>query len=412
MTQLSAIADPILWGLAPLSIVLFVFAAIRPNTIVRLLACASLALATALLASALALPVLLPAGSAVVRPDGSSGDPRVLSALLVGIAALAAFMQGLRALRIPTLAQVGFWLPGLIVGTLVGVAFYVAGLHSSVALAGLFLGGLVLGTAGVMTARQQGDRGQMSVALMAASTALVVIAAMLSLHGARAERLQIVEGASLDTLGTRVTFVATQAPHDSLRRMQFAIGSRHGVDTVWAELRGRAGASMRSLPAGRAGSGPMLLPMALDERRTNPHEVTWIKKGETLTAGAAQVKFEKFRFVMGDTIRLYADLEVTHAGRVQRVSPGAIANAKGEISFSDIVEGYGPIAIAGVDADNGRVGLVLPTTSSSGVARSALIDLRLRPALPLAWTGAALCLLAFFFVLSPTAAERPSKSEA
>lgn len=116
-----------------------------------------------------------------------------------------------------------------------------------------------------------------------------------------------------------------------------------------------------------------------------------------------------FRFVPGDTIRMYADLDVTTATGTERVSPGVYASSKGEIPFAAQATGFGPIALAGIDADRGRVGLMLPALSDAPVMRTASVDLRMRPALPVAWAGAVLALLAFVFsVLAPGTA-RPRR---
>ncbi|MCC6653135.1 MAG: hypothetical protein IT348_18425 [Candidatus Eisenbacteria bacterium] len=408
MNDLSAVIQPATWALAVLSLVVFALIAARPSRAGRLLAVTALLWSALLLAGALLLPAWIPAGASLVHADGSTGDPRVISALLVGLAALFSLLPGVRSLRIHAIGQVGFWLPGVVIGALVGAGAYFAGLQHAVALAGLVLGGAVLGTAVNMVIRQRGDNAGVSAALLAGCAALVVISAMLALHGARAQKLALEEGGSLDTLGTRVTFVATEAPHDSLRRMKFALSSSAGVDTVWAELRGRAGADRGFRAAGTPFGALVLVPVALEERQVNPHGISWIRKGETVGAGDAQVKFVKFRFEMGDTIRLYADLEVTRNGKTQSVSPGAIANSKGEVPFPAEAEGLGPIAIAGVDADNARVGLVLPAPTQARVVRTAVVDLRLRPSVRLAGIGAAIAVLAFFLAIGFTREERPS----
>lgn len=402
MNDLSTLVSPVIWLLAALSFVTFVMNSLRPNRGGGLIASLLLLAGTGLLAASLAVPAWLPAAASNFQADGSLNDPRVISAWLVALAALASFLLGIRSLRIPALGLAAFWLPGVVIGGLVAVGGYTAGLRSSSGIVGLFLGGLALGTAVQLAARRGVERSTAAMAMLAAGASLVVIAAMVSLHGARAPRLAVIEGTAIDTLGQHVAFVSTTAPHDSLRRMRFAVGSKKGkADSLTAEVLGRTGPKTRAIAGGSLFNGPLVVPIALEEMKGNPHGLTWIKKGESVAVGSGSVTFKQFRFVMGEPIKLFADLAVTHGGRTDEVSPGMTASAKGEAPFPVTVDGFGQIAVAAVDADNGRVGLLLPggLTSASAV-RTVLFELRLRPLLPLAWAGAAVALIAFLLTLA------------
>ena len=76
--------------------------------------------------------------------------------------------------------------------------------------------------------------------------------------------------------------------------------------------------------------------------------------------------------------------------------------------MSAVSKAVGPIAIAGIDADNGRVALML-AGSAPKISHVALIDIRLRPALPVAWGAAVLAFVGLLlaFVL-PAIPERRS----
>lgn len=383
--------------LAALSILLSALAAMRPLAVLRTLSALALAAAAAGLAATLALPALLPAESMVLRPDGSTADPRVISALLVGLAAMAMLLPLGRAPGAAGLRPLGAGLSGVLGAGLAGAVGFMIGLRSSPALAGLALGGFVAAAALVLAVLLRRVRVGAALALQACGTALLVVAAMSSLHGARSGQLDVTRGMSVTALGQRVTLLATEAPHDSLRRMEFLVASSHRADTLRAELRGRARGEALSVAAARVLGGPVLVPLALRERTTTPQLITWIRKGDTVQAGDARVYFEKYRFVMGEPIRLYADLAVFTGGRTVRVSPGATADSSGMQPFEVLAEGYGPVSIARVDADNARVGLSLPSVNVPRVTHTAEFEMRGRPGLELAWAGLGLALAAFLF---------------
>jgi hypothetical protein len=69
------------------------------------------------------------------------------------------------------------------------------------------------------------------------------------------------------------------------------------------------------------------------------------------------------------------------------------AKAQFTTPFPAISRALGPIAVGKIDADNGRIAILLPTPSESAVRRTALISLHTRPALPIAWLGGALAVL-------------------
>jgi hypothetical protein len=76
-----------------------------------------------------------------------------------------------------------------------------------------------------------------------------------------------------------------------------------------------------------------------------------------------------------------------------------VATKGGQIPFSATARGFGQIAVARFDADNHRVGLMLPAVPGANVRHTLILDLRQRPALPFAWAGAALALVGFLLGL-------------
>jgi hypothetical protein len=391
--------DPAIWALLALSALALLAGADAKRRGLQLagsllLICGSLALL-----ATLAVPSLLPARSALVRPGGSSDDPRILSVLLAGIAGLAALVPAWRSLRLPVLGNVGAALPGLALAGLLGAVAYFEGLHLPLGFVGIALGGFVMATAISVALRARRQPGAPAAMLLAFGVGAFVAAGMISLHGARTGALSVAEGAAVDTLGQRLQITRVDAPTPALRVLHVVLyGGRDSLQ-LRPQLRGAPGRDVLSVADANLFSGPVVVPIQLEERRARAHEIQWVDRTTPLHAGDATIALKGFRFVKGDTIRMYADLDVTTPAGRQAVSPGVFATRQGESPFAAEAAGFGPIAVVRIDADHGRVGLVLPRLSSNDVARIADVDLRLRPALPFAWAGAALALAGFVFGL-------------
>lgn len=405
MNNIISVLTPLTWVLVALALVLFLMDSLRPSRAGGLLASLLLFVASALLAGSAALPGWLPRESASLTSDGAFADPRIVTSCVLAIAALASLLGGIRALRAPALALVGFWAQGIVLGGLAATAAYMAGLRSSAGLAGIGLGGLLFGAALALASRRRDDRATIAIATMSVGVSIVIVAALVSVHGARASRIAITEGSSVDTLGHQLKFVSTTAPHDSLRVMRLVLAPAKGAaESLTVSVLGRTGPKTSTTAGGGAFTGPIVVPMALEELQSNPHGIVWIKKGESMKTAAGSVAFKAFRFQMGDPIKLFADLEVQHAGKTTLVSPGMTASDKGEAPLPATVEGFGPIAVAAVDADNGRVGLLLPSGATTpNIVRTALLELRTRPLLPGVWIGCGLALVGLLlFATAPS----------
>lgn len=379
-------------ALAAVAALLFSYSPARGSAAARTVAALALTLAAAALATSLADARWLPAGALLTNPDGSPRDPRLMTALAVGAAALTSFLPGRDPGRHPR-GRIGMLLPGILLAGVAGAVGYIIGLRTPLAVSGLALGGFIAGTALRSAFGSRGDRATLGLAVLACGLGILVAGAVPVLHGAGVAGIRMNEGMHADTLGAHLTYVRTAAPHDSLRRMRVALGSGGRTDSLWLELRGAADREQHWLAAGGLLSGPVVVPLALAEQAGNPHGVTWMRKGESIESGDARITFEKFRFEMGEPIRLFADLRVEMGGRVYEAHPGAKAHSKGEDPFVDQVPGYGPISVAGIDADNGRVGLILPRMTGSGIVRTLTLALRLRPGLELALAGFAIALV-------------------
>jgi hypothetical protein len=394
--------DPAIWTLFALAALALLAGADEKRRGLRLAGCGLLMAGSLALLATLAVPALLPLRSAVVHPGGSSDDPRMLSALFAGIAALAALLPAWRSLRLPILGSVGAAIPGIALGGLMGAVAYFEGLHLPLGFVGIALGGFVMASAISLAFRAARQPGALAAMLLAFGLGAFVAAGMLTLHGARSGGVAIAEGAAVDTLGQRLYLARVDAPSPTLRVLHVVLYGRRDSLQLRPELRGAKGRDVLSVADAGLFSGPIVVPIQLEERRARAHDIQWVGRTTPLHDGDVTIALVGFRFVKGDTIRMFADLEVTTPAGKQAVSPGVFATQRGEVPFAAEARGLGQIAVAGIDADHGRVGLILPQLSDKNVERVATLDLRLRPALPFAWAGAALALLGFVLGLFST----------
>jgi hypothetical protein len=370
----------------------------------RLVGAALLLSGSLALLAAFAVPALLPLRSAVIHPDGSTDDPRVLSALVAAFAALAALATSWRALRINAVSAVGAVLPGLVAAGLFGSLAYFERLRAPMALAAVVLGSFAMGTALAFALRPAATKRPFGLLLQAFGVGVLAVAGVLSVHGGRAVGFTVTEDVPADTLCLNVSLIRVESPQPSRRIMTVELRGAKDSLRVRPRLEGEEGQVWRSVADGALLSGPIALPITLREKHAHAHEIQWLAKSDSLRAGDATLRFTGFRIEHTDSIRMYADLEVTTAAGTEKVSPGVLATQKGEMPFAANAKGFGPIAVARFDPDNHRVGLVLPVAPSA--KHELLLDLRLRPGLPFAWAGAALALVGFLLGLVSTGETR------
>jgi hypothetical protein len=375
-----------------LAAVSFVLAAVTGRRGLRVTGLLLLLAGAAALVAAVALPALLPSRSGVLNADGSTDDPRVLSALVAGLAALAATLPAWRALRLRPATLVGVALPGLAIAGLLGSVVHFAGLRSPIGLGAITVGGLALGAALALLPRAPRPLG--AALAQAAATALVAVTVAIALHGARATGIELGEGAPVDTLGLRVSLAGVDATAPDARAVSVDLAGPGGAVRLQPALRRAAGEDWRSVADARPFGGPLVLPLKLREQRAHAHEITWIARGDTLRLGDVSVRFTGFRIEQTDSIRMYADLVVDMPGGIRRAAPGVIATPEGQIPFAAEVEGFGRVAVARLDPDHHRAGLVLPQPAAAEKHYVALVDVRQRPALRWAWGSLAVALAA------------------
>jgi cytochrome c biogenesis factor len=93
----------------------------------------------------------------------------------------------------------------------------------------------------------------------------------------------------------------------------------------------------------------------------------------------------------GEQYLAYADVDVTANGKTARISPGLSASAAGTQPVPAEVPGLGALSLARMDADHGRIAVMLPGTQT--MVSVVTIDMSTKPWVNLVWVGALLMLI-------------------
>lgn len=322
-------------------------------------------------------------------------DPRVFAALALALATLLALPGLVRGLGAVRPGVVSALTPGAVMAMLVTASAAFLGLRATEVLAVTALGAFCFGVALAVMVRALPLGGRLPwSALVVTGAALTSVAVTLAVYGARSDPLEIAQGESADALGAHLTYHG-EVPVTSGRKrlavtLRDARGERRLEPVLWHDPDG----IMHGRGAGGWLTGAVVVPIGLREIRPSGHAVDWVKQGDTLAVPGGSVRFDGFRIEGRDTIRIFADLTVTRGTRVDHVSPGVIASHHGEEPFAAEIADFGRVAVAGIDADQKRVGLVMPHGPAAPVSSTAAFLVRMRPTLPGAWAGVALALLA------------------
>jgi hypothetical protein len=330
----------------------------------------------------------------------ASGPPRppVQALVACGLVSFAALLSlGSLAAMWPRRSgeAVRIGLAGTLAALAVVSVAQFAKLEHGPTLTSLAVASLAAGASLWLLLRRPEAAGARTRALFVAAVAVTAGAATLALSGAAASRVAFSEGESQALLGQQVTYRGSRAAARDARALDVVIASGPRQQALHPVLRSTATGRLEGRAAAAPFSGPVVTPLALRELPASPHALRWLAKGDSLSVGGVVVRFERFRMDMGHGMRVYADLDVEHAGIHATFSPGMMATAEGEESFAVTIPGVGPVSVGKIDADHGRVGLVVPGAAPEPARTQVLLDVRLRPMLPLAWAAAALALLAF-----------------
>jgi len=299
------------------------------------------------------------------------------------------------ALRWTRQAGLG-WLVALVPGFLGGVAALAGALLMGVRalshLALIVTTGLALGVNLWTTVRlfRQGWRYG-AASLGHAGLAIMILGMVLSTALGKTERLLLAQGQPREALGYTLTYQGEEPDPQGGQRLHIQVAAP-GWDFAARPqlLRMPRGEGTMRKPAISGRREIYLSPVELRQGGPESRELLWLRQGQAVPVGDATWTFVGFRMESHEAMRVYADIDVSRSGQSQRVSPGMSADAQGTRPVPVQVPGVGEIAVGRIDADNKRVGMLLPDASAAGVA---VVEFSTKPLVNLVWVGALLTLL-------------------
>ena len=311
----------------------------------------------------------------------------------IAVVLLMALAPALRWSRQAGLSWLKALLPGFAVGVLALVAGVIAGIRQPSHIALLTTTGIALGVNAVWMTRLfrrgwvygAGYLGHVGIAVMVLG---MLVAGTLG----RSQRLRLVQGAPQQALGWEVTYQGEQV--DARGEHQLSVRLRSPERTL--DLRPRLMDMPRDdgklrKPA-LADRGELYLAV-LESQMTHaaPAEPVWLDKGAEQVAGGAGYTFTGFRMVSHETIEVFADIQVRRGNRTLVASPGMRAGPQGNQPVDAMIADLGPLHVTRIDADRGRVAVVLP--GGGAPASVAVVELSTHPFINLVWVGALLALI-------------------
>ncbi|MFI5370985.1 MAG: hypothetical protein ACHQ52_05445 [Candidatus Eisenbacteria bacterium] len=337
-------------------------------------------------------------------------DPRVFASLALALVTLVALPGLLRGLGAARPGLVSSLTPGAVIAMLVTASAAFLGLRATEVLTVAALGAFCCGVALSVAVRATPLGGRLPwSALVVTGAALTAVAVTLTVYGAKSEPLEINQGESADAFGAHVTYHGEVPVTGERKRLAVTLRDGKRERRLEPEFWHDPNGLMHGRGAGDWFAGAVVVPIGLREIRPSGHPVDWLKQGDTLEVPGGSLRFDGFRVEGRDTIRIFADLTVTRGTTIDHISPGVIATHHGEEPFAAAIGGLGQVAVAGIDADQKRVGLVLPPRSAAPVSSTAAFLIRMRPTLPGAWAGVLLALVA---ALAGLRSRRPGRGSA
>ncbi len=326
------------------------------------------------------------------KPSGLQAEFYQRVSLPIGIALvlLMGLSPALRWYRQSELSWLAGLLPGIAAALLVTVPAYMLGAHAPGLLALVAAAGLALGVNAVVAVRVF-RRGWMYGAgyLGHIGIAVMVLGMALSSTLGKSQRLELAQGQPAHALGYTLTWKDEASDGRGGRLLHIVVQAPNWtLDAHPALLPSPQNEGVIRKPAISGWRELYLSPLELRERTMDSGGMTWFEKGQPLDAGGARYTFKGFRMESGSGFRVHADLEVQKDGRVMQASPAIASDPAGSRAVPAEIPGIGPVTIARIDADRGRVALLLPAAPIA--ATMAVVDLSTKPFINLVWIGALL----------------------
>jgi cytochrome c-type biogenesis protein CcmF len=303
-------------------------------------------------------------------------------------------------------------LPGFAAGALALGAGLIAGIRPPAPLALLATTGIALGVNAVWMVRLfrrgwvygAGYLGHVGIAVMVLG---MLVAGTLG----RSQRVRLVQGTPARALGWEMTYQGETV--DARGEHQLAIQLQSRVRTL--DLRPR----LMDLPRddgklrkpALADRGELYLAVIeTQDVSAAASEPVWLTKGAEHMVGDVGYTFTGFRMESHEDMQVVADIHVRRGDATLLASPGMRAGPRGNQPIDAVVADLGRLHVARIDADHGRVALMLPGAATP--SRVALVELSTHPFVNLVWIGALLALVGSGLAGLRRAAERAQKRTA
>jgi cytochrome c-type biogenesis protein CcmF len=310
----------------------------------------------------------------------------------IALVLLMALAPALRWSRQQGLSWLETVVPGLVLGVVALVAALVAGVRQPAPLALLGTAGIAFGVNAVWMVRLfwrgwaygAGYLGHVGIAVMVLG---MVLAGTLG----KSERVRLVQGVPGKALGYELTYrgetVDARGEHD------LTVELRSGKRTLEMHPRiahmPRGDGVMRK--PGLSDRGELYLAaLETQEGAAAPNEPVWLAKGVETVRGGVGYTFTGFRMTSHEQMQVFADIQVRRGDAAQVASPGLAAGPTGTKPLDAMVPDLGALHVARIDADRGRVALVLPAEATQ---TAAVVELSTHPFINLVWIGALLTLI-------------------
>ena len=322
--------------------------------------------------------------------------------LLLGIAPLMRWRQHEAA------ALLRSALPAVGVAVVLTLAAVLLGVREPIPAAVVFGAAFALAANAIVTVRGFRSGWKHGVAYLGhAGVALLLIGVVASSNYGRKVQVQLPQGKARTALGYRLTFEGLSRDRE---------GKDHAMIAVNAS--GRRFEARPAMYWSEFNQGYMKKPhierFLTYDIYISPLEMVgddpgkgaeWFSRGETRQIGQVKYTFVDFDRQMGDVVRVAARLRAEIGGRTVPVRPMIEMNVGTGTrnSIPDYLPGGASVEIAAVDAENQRVGLVLPGMRAASSGSILAVEVSTKPLINLVWAGAIIMLgSAFLSVLRRT----------
>jgi cytochrome c-type biogenesis protein CcmF len=226
-----------------------------------------------------------------------------------------------------------------------------------------------------------------------AGIAVMVLGMVLSSSLGKNERLRLPQGEVVSAMGYTLTYQGEELDARGEQMLKIRVEKPgFSLDARPRLFPSPQGEGLIRKPE-IANRGELYLsPVDVRPAEVNPEGTTWLAKGEEVEVAGAAYTLSGFRMTSSEKdFTVFADISVRKDGHISKVSPALTMGPGGRRAADAVVDGLGRLSVAKIDADGGRVAMLLP--GSTVKPALALMDLSTKPLINLVWIGALLAIL-------------------